>query len=677
MDPRILIVTGDQELGASLLQAARRLGSGAALLPPERLGDAAAGGAAIADLRLGSEVLARVAGLFPRWILAGDRSRPGDVLEAWRAGARDFLPRDFRDDELAAALGRVEDGGEASAFLEIQDKDGATRRVRITGQTFSLGRDASSDLCFNAAAVSRYHATIVRQGTRHHLRDRSSRHGTFLNGKQITEGPLADGDHIRLGGEGAPILTYIGPAPVAPPEDPSQRARATDMEALPSQEMKDIASLLDTFLTLNSGLLLDDVLRIVVTRSVELAGAERGMILLAAAEDGGGPDAGVNEEKPAAEARGGLELRLALALEKSGAPIAEEALAISRKIPEQVMATSKGVIFQDLLAPDEIDAHPSTIQIGVRSAMCVPLRAPRREGGPAVPPLGVLYVDSTSSAQPFSERRLNALESLATEAAEAIANARLYEESLEKRQLDEEMRIARAIQRSFLPPSSFANPWLDLHGTSEASREVGGDLLDYYPFDEGRVGLVVGDVSGKGVPAAMCSSLIDGLCYGLAARAGSAEDLARMAQEINRHLAAKSLGKFVSLIFGVLDASGRFAYFNAGHLPPLRIRSDGSVETLRSSGMVLGFFEEAEYTAGETQVASGDLLVFYSDGITEARSPERELFGVARLRDQAVRNRTRSSREIHGAILSTLARFTRGAPAADDTTLMVARFKGR
>ncbi len=711
MDPlplNILVVTPDLVLGRALEAALRQKGIRAlVLLPslPVEPGEHAPSSTAVVDSRCEPGVIDRVTREADHVILAGERGNGADILKALRSGACDFLPRDFSTEELDSALSLALEHVEAtSAVLETKE-NGETRQVKIHGRSFTIGRDATNDLCLDSIVVSRFHARIVRKGSQYAILDRGSRHGVFLNNHRVEEGPLSEGSQIRLGTAGAPILTFRsaqersdarrrwpGSATASQPGTASQLRSGSAADS--NQEMRDIAALVDTFLKLNGDLLLDDLLEIVVARSIELADAERGMILLtelcghAAAPEKGEP--GIDSaERPAGGVRPGDStptpnraaplLRLAIARNRDGTPISEEGLLMSRRIPGDVLGTGTGAILEDLLAPGHTSAHPGTIEIGVRSAMCVPLRV-RRAGAAQGPPqvIGVLYVDSTTRARPFSPRLLHALESLASEAAQAIFNSRLYEESLQKREMDAEMHIARAIQKNLLPPSSYRNVWMELHGSSQASREVGGDLLDYYPFGEERVNLVVGDVSGKGIPAAIFSSMLDGLCYGIGAQAGGAADLGKAAGELNRYLVSKSgLEKFVSVVFGTLWADGRLAYVNAGHNPPLVIRGAGTVELLREHGMIMGMFDEAEYSASEVRLSRGEVLVLYSDGITEARARGGERFGVERLKAAARGAGGRSPKEIHDAILAETDSFTRSAPPGDDVTLMVVKYLGR
>jgi sigma-B regulation protein RsbU (phosphoserine phosphatase) len=667
----VLISTPDPALRARLADLLSRGGwTCAELRGAGRPGgpEIAPGTALLVDIRGGLDALRQAAGGGCWAIAVGERGDPAQVIEAVRAGARDFLPADAGPEDVSEAIERAASEAEdapGDAAIEVPAEP-QPRRTIIFKRSLTLGRDPSCDMNFDNAAVSRQHARIARTGAGYQITDSGSRHGIFVNGRKVSRHQLEHGDEVRLGGEGAPTFRFVLLAPPDPAaveqSSPVSGAGARPVIAA-DQEMRDIASLLDTFLTLNSDLLLDDLLAIVVSRSMELAGAERGMILLG--EDGA--------------ARGGepRPLRMATARRRDGTALPEGELEISRKIPESVMSTGKGVILQDLLVPEEALAHPSTIEIGVRSAMCVPLRGPRRSDGGQSPPLGVLYVDSTSATQPFSPRRLSALESLAAEASRAISNARLYQLSLEKHRMDEEMRIARTIQRSLLPPASYQAPWVSLHGTSEPSLQVGGDLLIWRAFGKDRLALGVGDVSGKGIPAAIVSSMLDGLCHGLASRASRAPDLSRLASEINAFLLSRpGTERFVSLFFGVLDESGLFSFVNAGHNPPLRVTAGGDVELLRAGGLVLGVLEDASYEAREIRLSPGDLLVLYSDGVTEARSQEHGLFGLDRLRDAALVSRRHSAPEVHNRILEEVAAFTRGALQADDITLMAVKYSG-
>ena len=674
MDPRqpaagVLIVAESPEKEEALKDAIERRGWRARLVSRERLPDGPdleTFSVAFVDLGCATDVYRKLLVRGVRVVALGNRQNSGEVLRALRLGAHDFLDRENVEGDIDAILERH--GADwQGALIEYLDRYGEERRAKLAGR-LTMGRDPSNDICFQSSVVSRFHAEIRREELGHALVDKGSRHGIYVNSVRVKEHILQDGDTMRLGNAGAPTLIF------------RSGKRLEDTGSLPSlagasnREIKDIVTLLDTFLKLKGDLLLDDVLEIVLSRSIELAAADRGMILLREppAIVGDGPATG---EEADAEP---VNLRLAIARHRDGTPVEEKPLQISQRIPADVLRTGKGLIFENLLAPDTADAHPRTVQLGVRSAMCVPLRTRRSvagaEGTPQV--LGVLYVDSASRNCPFSPQTLSALESLASEAAQAIFSARLYAASLENRRMDEEMRIAYSVQQDLLPPADYRNPWVELCAASQPSSQVGGDFLNYYSVGENRLGLVVGDVSGKGVPAAMFSAMLDGLCYGLAANSRCLAELDTIAAQVNRHLLARAAPqRFVSLFFGMLLESGQLTYLNAGHNPPLRIDLAGKVEELRTGGMILGVLEEATYETGEVKLAPGDILVLYSDGITEALGSGGERFGKDRLRTVAVESRRLGAASIHRAILDALSEFLAGALPGDDVTLLVARFK--
>jgi sigma-B regulation protein RsbU (phosphoserine phosphatase) len=691
---KILVLTSDAHLAERIGGALVERGHEPVRYAIERLAPRAAFPATVAlvDANSPADSFEALVHALDRVVAIGDRWRVHQVLESLRAGACDFLALDFLPAELDAVLTGLQAARGPSRLLEIS-QGGKSRAFVLRAGPLTIGRDPQSGLCIETTVVSRTHARILEEKGQLIVEDCGSRHGIYVNDARVTRQALTPGAKIRLGRDGAPVLTFHDAAVGAPVEEATVEPAADDPTGS-SQEMRDIATLVDTFLKLNGDLLLDDILQIVVARSVELADADRGMILLVASgktgdEDepgillGGQPLPGSSDRVDGAARRETdrshtPELRVAMARHRDGSPLGEEGLQISKKIPLEVLATGRGIILEDLLAPESIETHPATIKIGVRGAMCVPLRGRRSRGATgAAPILGVLYVDSATRTKPFSKHLLVALESLASEAAQAIRSSQLYEEHLQKRELDSEMRIAREIQRSFLPPSSYANDWLEIYGSSQASKEVGGDLLDYHPQGADRLGIVIGDVSGKGVPAAIFSSMLDGFCKGVQSRSGDEPDLASGAAELNRYLVEKSRQeRFFSAIFANVWSDGRFSYVNAGHNPPLRVRGS-SVEVLRQHGVILGVFEEASYKVSEVRLEPGDVVVLHSDGVTDTRSPTGERFADQRLREVIARAGRSSARQVHDAILDATRTFAAGVPAADDATLMVVRYAGR
>lgn len=661
------VIAEEAEPLEGLAEELERSGFDVRRLSPGEIQAASAGAVAFVHLASAANAIPALRALGCVPVALGDPARSQDVLEALRLGARDFLPTAPKPGDLEACLERLRlAGSPPPAEIEYRDRGGQTTRRALRAPVARLGRDPQNDVVFDLATVSRFHAEIRREGAGYALRDLGSRHGTFLNGVRVQESPLAHGDEIRLGAPGAPTLLFR-----AKPGRGDETAR----EPAAHRELRDVASLLDVFLTLKTDLVLDDLLEIVVRQAIEIADADRGMILLSDTEPTASKSAGA---RPDGAERDPARLRPAVARTRDGKPIVEDGLAISRRIPRSVFETGRGEIFEDLLIPGAAEEHPATIGMGVRSAMCAPLRARRAETGPEGERevLGVLYVDSSSRKEPFSRRALQAFESLAVEASQAILNARLYKVCLEKRRMDDEIRIAQSIQKSLQPPPDFENGWAALRGTSEPSREVGGDFFQYYPLAPDRLGLAVGDVSGKGIPAAILSATLDGLSYGLASDPTRIPRLQEAAGVMNRYLIVKSAEeRFVSLFFGVLSGDGALEYVNAGHNPPFLLRADGTVERLRATGTVLGAFEESTYESARVELRPGDILILYSDGLTEAKSPAGERFGADRLLAAARAAACRRPAEVHAAVLARLEEFAGEGPLADDRTLAVVRFR--
>jgi sigma-B regulation protein RsbU (phosphoserine phosphatase) len=285
----------------------------------------------------------------------------------------------------------------------------------------------------------------------------------------------------------------------------------------------------------------------------------------------------------------------------------------------------------------------------------------------------VLYVDSQSIGAGLSNTQLDALETLASEAAMAIYNARLYRESQEKRKMDEELAIAREIQQALLPNPIKSMPFVSGHSLSVPCREVGGDYFDYFEMEGGRLGFALGDVAGKGMPAALLTSMIQGM---FCAQTLLDLELPAMISNVNRNLVRRGTGnRFVTFFFGILDPDGHCVYTNAGHNPPFLVRRDGSLEELRDGGMVLGLFGAAQYESRTVQFQPGDHAVLFTDGVLEALNTEGEEFGEGRLRELLRENARASTPEILARLQEAIAAFSANTPQHDDITMMVLGFK--
>jgi sigma-B regulation protein RsbU (phosphoserine phosphatase) len=260
----------------------------------------------------------------------------------------------------------------------------------------------------------------------------------------------------------------------------------------------------------------------------------------------------------------------------------------------------------------------------------------------------------------------------ANQAAIALENARLHRQALEQERLQRELELAADIQRQLLPSSLPQVEGFEFAGWSRPARHVGGDYYDVRQAQGGGVDLVLGDVSGKGMPAALLvSTLHSALRLLLAARPFGAD----LVESLNRHIAeASAANKFITLTAARLDpATARVRYVNAGHNPPLVVRHDGAIEELPPGGLPLGIFAAARYQAADLDLAPGDLLCIFSDGITECESPSGEEFGAERLADLLRAAADRPLADILRRIDQEVVDFAAGGPQGDDQTVVLVR----
>jgi sigma-B regulation protein RsbU (phosphoserine phosphatase) len=295
----------------------------------------------------------------------------------------------------------------------------------------------------------------------------------------------------------------------------------------------------------------------------------------------------------------------------------------------------------------------------------VPLQAEERV-------IGLIYVDSRSFVRSFDGNDLNLLTVLGNVAAIRIEHERLAEVEQAERLMERDLEQAAIIQRGLLPEAPPKLAAVALAGHNASCRTVGGDYYDFLPYPDGRVGLVLGDVSGKGIPAAILMASLQARVHLLAEEPS---DLAKMMGRLNRILAGHCpSNRFVSLFFCILDpATGAIVYCNAGHNPPLLLRGSGHVDRLTGSGPVLGILPDVPFTQRTATMEPGDLLLLFSDGVTEAVSPSTEEFGEERLVQELLASGDADPRDVIDRILLALGAWSAGAPPADDVTLLAAR----
>lgn len=544
-------------------------------------------------------------------------------------------------------------------------------RLRIT-----IGRSARNDLCIPDPFASRVHAEVRREGDEYVLQDLGSANGTLYNGLAVDAViPLVNGGRIQIGeteivfndgsynsSMGATMITdntgtslpestialASGDRTTSGLLEAIEGARTQPEEitstTAPKAKQGDLLALISKVgITLLASATLNETLEQVVSLVFEAVPADRCLIMM---RDEGGED-----------------LRVAVARLRDRAGEVGE-IRVSRNVLDEVVIKGKSVLTSDA-QHDPRFASGTVVLQGVRSVLAVPL-------GVSDKVFGIIYADSPIAEGRFTEDHLKVLTTLASVAAIRVENTRLVEARLERERFERELALASEIQQRFQPTAPPQVKGYELQGISFPCYEIGGDYYDFIERDDGRLVIALGDVSGKGTAAAL---LMSSLHAAIHAQSASHDSLVATISAVNRYLADNiPANRFVTLFYAELDPeSGSLSFLNAGHNPPLIVHSAGTVEQLASGGLPLGIKPNAEYREGRTQLQPGDVLVIYSDGVTEAVSPTGEEFGSTRLYEVVSRNIEASAAGIRDRIESSLTKFAQGTSAADDITLVIVK----
>jgi serine phosphatase RsbU (regulator of sigma subunit)/pSer/pThr/pTyr-binding forkhead associated (FHA) protein len=338
---------------------------------------------------------------------------------------------------------------------------------------------------------------------------------------------------------------------------------------------------------------------------------------------------------------------------------------ISSAVRDRVLNEKASILVRDVQLDDAFKARMSIVEQKVHTMMAVPLQTKERI-------IGLIYVDSPSVLREFTRDDLSLLTVMANVAATRIENARLAEIEQADRIMQRDLAQAAEIQGRMLPAGAPQVAGVDLAGFNAACRTVGGDYYDFFAYPDGRVGMALGDVSGKGMPAALMMMALHARVQVLAEDPG---DLGAFMGRLNKATCAQCpSNRFITFFFCVLDpVSGELAFANAGHNPPVLVRKSGEPELLNEGGPVLGILPIAPYSEMRVRMAPGDILALYSDGVTEANDAAQEEFGEERLIKVLQRHRAESVDSIVRAVTADVAGFASGAPQADDITLVIAK----
>ena len=537
--------------------------------------------------------------------------------------------------------------------LLIQCPDGQMKTVPLTGERLSVGRSSAAELCFpDDAGLSRQHFVFEPEGEEWTVEDLNSKNGTFVNniplkarlvlraGDRITAGHLV----VLYAPEGkAPepgVVVFEGGDSTSPSTstvitslEGANRTLATERAG--PKASAPMQALLRAGLELSENRPLAELFPVILELATQAVGAQRGVVMLL--EDG----------KLTAKAHKG------------------EGFRISTAVRDRVIQEKSSVLVRDAQLDDAFRGRMSIVEQKVHTMMSVPLQVKDRT-------IGLIYVDSPFVLREFTKDDLSLLTVMANVAATRIENVRLAEVEEQDRIMQRDLSQAAEIQGSMLPAAAPQIPGLDLAGFNLPCRTVGGDYYDFFDYPHGRVGLTLGDVSGKGMPASLMMMALHARVQVLAEDPG---DLASFMTRLNKTTCANCpSNRFITFFFSVLDAAtGELRFANAGHNPPILVRASGQAEMMEGNGPVLGILPIAPYSERRAQLARGDMLVLYSDGVTEATDMNQNEFGEERFVRVLQQTRHLPAAAIVEAVNRALTQFAAGAPQHDDITMVVAR----
>lgn len=548
------------------------------------------------------------------------------------------------------------------ATLEVTSPDGSRRTVRVTSSPFLIGRGAETgnNLQLSDRRISRQCAALVYAQGEFRLEDHGQRRGIFVNGERTKNRPLREGDTINFGLEDSyELVFHEGEERRSLPQLLTRMEDVTTLES-GAGGLRKLSLLLEATALLHSHLPLDSVLGTMVDHAIALTDADRGILLV--------PDS------PAG-------LRARLARQRGARNLSIEGLEPSQTAIRSALEQKRGVVTEDVARAEmDLQAAQSIIAQRLRAVVAIPLyaRAQVGAGGSSAPPttselLGVLYLDSRSPAA-FSSLERQILDALGVEAASVMDNARLVERERERQRLEQQLNIAREIQQALLPREFQHCPHLEVTGVNQSCLAVGGDYFDVMPLGPDRTAFAIADVSGKGLGAALLSTMLQGALSGMSLGHNPAGVIAHF----NRFLCDRwQLERYATMFFGILDTAGRLEFINAGHPSPLLLR-DGRVESpFPAKCYPVGLLPEAQFSSSFSTLQPGDTLVLFSDGVTEAMDAEGKEFGIARLKNVLRQHPETPVEELRAAILESVEDFARGTGQADDLTLLLIRYAAR
>jgi len=558
-----------------------------------------------------------------------------------------------------------------AAYIVANDGPVAGRKYDL-GPRSVMGRHPDCEIVVDVGAVSRKHAQIIQVEDDFFLEDLKSRNGTFANEKMV-EGRhhLLQDDQIRICDVTFSFHTDAPPPTIAEPESGSSTNLAAsggsgtiivdDGDGPSSTVMKKLdvsstrgrvhiasspeaklAALLDITQGLGKALALDEVLPKVLASLFKIfVQADRGFIVMK------------EDDKL-------IPMWAQFRREENN-----DTIRISRTIVSSVMDSQEAILSADAANDDRWELSQSIADFRIRSLMCAPLV--NSEGVS----IGALQIDTVDQRKRFQEEDLGVLASVASQAAISIDNARLYESALEQRELARDLEVAREVQKGFLPDAPPSNAGFSFYDYYSPTNQIGGDYYDYVELPDGRLAVIVADVVGHGVAAALLMAKLSAEArFSLAVH----PDPGKAFNRLNNSLSRLPLDKFVTAVMVVINpATDDVTIVNAGHMAPLWRKADGSLSepSEDEAGLPLGIVGGTEYQTCSIKINPGDSLTLFTDGVNEAMNARNEMFGIERLREFLTSVENPTTTIIGETILRDIKNFLGSVQPDDDVCLVV------
>jgi sigma-B regulation protein RsbU (phosphoserine phosphatase) len=528
------------------------------------------------------------------------------------------------------------------------------RTINLDHSPFSVGRKVDKDLVIADPRVSRDHAIITSENGQFYLLDQGSKHGTFVNGERIQRKTLERNDRLEFGIRDVSYVVFH------PHHGTSNTAREFLSQisgihiSSESTDLEKLTLFLEAARKLNTTGVLDEILVTLLDATLKLTRAERGYVFLKTEEG----------------------MRLAAGRNSKGEPLLDDK-TISHSILDDALKSNSEFVVTDTSQSLDLKGRQSIVAYDLRTVICIPLRKPQVQATrdiQAVTPaetsaevMGALYVDSRFASRDISSVSNDILRAIATEAASLIENARLVQAEEASRRYQQELSIAASIQQGLMAVTIPEVPFARLAGRNLSCKEIGGDFFDAVNTEDG-LAVVLADVSGKGVSAALLASTLQGMIYSqLTARM----PLTEIVTAANRFFTHKHIGeKYATLIIARIRRDGELEYVNCGHVPPLLVCNHEVIRP-RHGNLPVGLLGDATYESDRCQMHAGDRLVMVTDGVTEAENARGDFFDDSRLEAVSAKSQTIED------IFSAVANFCGGTPLNDDCTVVDLLYTGQ